>query len=319
LSTSQTLIATLQESERTLEHKVRERTQNLERANELLSEQAQEIQIANTTLQEQNITLADSREHIERLMLNILPKPIAIRLQAGEKSIADRHESVTVLFADIVDFTKLSANIAPEELVALLDALFSEFDELVEQYQLEKIKTIGDAYMVVGGLQDASHLGLHTSHASHASHAAPAAHSHQHAVALLALAMQRATKALAQTFELPEIVVRIGIHTGEVVAGVIGTKKLAYDLWGDTVNIASRMESHSEAGRIHISEAVYAALQAESSTQALATTTDAPRLSFEKRSGMNIKGKGMMQTYFLSEAHDESSENSESSESSENE
>jgi len=266
LHTSQELILSLQESERTLEKKVRERTQNLQDANGLLSEQAHKIQIVNSTLQEQNLALEESRAHIERLMLNILPKSITARLQAGEKGIADKHESVTVLFADIVDFTKLSSNISPEELVALLDTLFSRFDELVEQHQLEKIKTIGDAYMVVGGLK-----ALEVNHTT--------------TVAQLALDMQAAAKEMATLFDLPQLVLRIGMHSGAVVAGVIGKKKLAYDLWGDTVNTASRMESHSEAGKIHVSEEVYDALKGT--------------FTFEERGEIEVKGKGMMRTWFL--------------------
>ena len=296
LHTSQELILTLQESERTLEKKVTERTKNLQDANALLSEQAQKIQIVNSTLQEQNFALEESRAHIERLMLNILPKSITARLQAGEKGIADKHESVTVLFADIVDFTKLSANISPEELVALLDTLFSRFDELVEQHQLEKIKTIGDAYMVVGGLEDS---GM----------------NHTTAVALLALDMQAAAAEMASLFDLPQLVLRIGMHTGAVVAGVIGKKKLAYDLWGDTVNTASRMESHGEAGKIHVSEEVYRALRGHSSLGISHWANNNPKVPmtkqpmtndqvtngflFEERGEMEVKGKGMMKTYFL--------------------
>jgi adenylate cyclase len=203
------------------------------------------------------------REKSERLLLNILPEPIAERLKQGESVIADSFTDVTVMFADIVDFTPLSANMSPAELVALLNEIFSTFDQLAEQHDLEKIKTVGDAYMVVGGLP--------TPRPDHAE-----------AVADMALDMQR----VRFTAHGEPIGIRIGIHTGPVVAGVIGTKKFSYDLWGDTVNTASRMASHGLGGRVQVSPATYERLR--------------KKYSFEERGAIQVKGKGEMATYCLS-------------------
>jgi class 3 adenylate cyclase len=201
----------------------------------------------------------------ERLLLNILPEAVARQLKQEHRTIAEHFPEVTVLFADIVGFTQLSANIPPNEMVSLLNQIFSAFDHLAEQYGLEKIKTIGDAYMVVGGLPTEQE-------------------NHVTAIANMALGMQQAIAQFnlenQQSFSM-----RIGIHTGPVVAGVIGIKKFIYDLWGDTVNIASRMESQGLADQIQVTAAVYERLQHD--------------YLFEERGLINIKGKGEMMTYFL--------------------
>jgi adenylate cyclase len=190
-------------------------------------------------------------------------------LKSGERAIAERFESVTVLFADIVGFTKLSATNTPEELVQGLNTLFEQFDTLAQKYGLEKIKTIGDAYMVAGGLPERSQ-------------------DHCERVAQFALEAQIVMENITlRTSTGERVQVRIGIHTGEAVAGVIGTSKFSYDLWGDTVNTASRMESHGEAGKVHVSEEVFTLLK--------------DTFAFEKRGEIEIKGKGVMQTYFLKE------------------
>ncbi len=226
----------------------------------VLSEQATEIELANTALQQ-------AHEESETLLFNILPAPIAHRLKSGERAIADRFDSVTVLFVDIVGFTKLSARITPEELVQGLNTIFKRFDELAKKYGLEKIKTIGDAYMVAGGLPERSV-------------------NHSERVARFALEIQTAMQSEELRTSRGEVVqLRIGIHTGSAVAGVIGTSKFSYDLWGDTVNTASRMESHGEAGKIHCSEEVYATLY--------------EKFVFEERGFLEVKGKGQMKTYFL--------------------
>lgn len=204
----------------------------------------------------------DTSEH---LLLNILPYAIADRLKMGEKIIADGFNEATVLFADIVNFTELSAKVAPVKLVCLLNEIFSEFDGLAEKYGLEKIKTIGDAYMVVGGLP--------TYRPNHAE-----------AIADMALDMQKVISNFASDLGEP-FTIRIGINTGPVVAGVIGIKKFIYDLWGDTVNVASRMESHGLAGNIQVSDSTYAILH--------------KKYNFADRGKIMIKGKGEMQTYFL--------------------
>ncbi|MEB3215714.1 MAG: adenylate/guanylate cyclase domain-containing protein [Nostocales cyanobacterium 94392] len=218
--------------------------------------------------------LALEQAQSENLLLNILPQPIAQRLKLSQHTkktktnnimIADGYNDATVMFADIVGFTNLSSRIPPHSLVNLLNQIFSRFDLIAESYKLEKIKTIGDAYMVVGGLPN-----------PRKDHAA--------AIANMAIDM---LDAIAQ-FNLDageEFQIRIGINSGAVVAGVIGIKKFTYDLWGDTVNIASRMESHGIPGRIHVTEATYKLLQ--------------NHFLFEERGLTSIKGKGEMQTYWL--------------------
>lgn len=207
-----------------------------------------------------------ARDRSERLLLNILPKPIADRLKREPRTIADSYTEVTVLFADLVDFTKISAGFGPEELVALLNDIFSAFDQLADRLGLEKIKTIGDAYMVVGGLP------------------APLS-THAEAVAEMALAMQETLDRICAQRGTSQLLLRIGVHTGPVIAGVIGQKKFIYDLWGDTVNTASRMESHGVPGRIQVTQATYERLHA--------------RYVFEPRGTIDVKGKGPMSTYFL--------------------
>ncbi|MGG6239810.1 adenylate/guanylate cyclase domain-containing protein [Nodosilinea sp. AN01ver1] len=209
--------------------------------------------------------LQEEKEKSEQLLLNILPLPIATRLKQGRNTIADHFAEVTVLFADIVEFTQLSEHLSPQDLVALLNDIFSQFDDLAERHQLEKIKTIGDAYMVVGGIPHERD-------------------DHAQAVADMALDMQAMAQAFSdrtgQSFRL-----RIGINTGPVVAGVIGTKKFIYDLWGDTVNTASRMEAFGVAEHIQVSETTY---------QCLKDTHD-----LDPRGEVWVKGKGHMRTYFL--------------------
>ncbi len=205
------------------------------------------------------------RQKVDRLLLNILPEQIADRLKQEEQTIADSFAEVTVLFADIVGFTQFATQIPPTELVALLNEIFSRFDLLAEKYNLEKIKTIGDAYMIVSGIPIPRP-------------------DHTEAMANMALEMQQ-TIGQFNTETGSSFQLRIGIHTGPVVAGVIGIKKFIYDLWGDTVNIASRMESHGLPGCIQVSEATYQQLQ--------------QKYSFEKRGNIHVKGKGEMTVYLL--------------------
>jgi adenylate cyclase len=216
-----------------------------------------------------DITAAKERERLahenERLLLNILPEPIANRLRSGEPVIADRFDDVTLLFADIVGFTVLSASMSPSELLGVLNEVFTAFDELVEQAGLEKIKTIGDAYMVVGGMSTASV-------------------DHTVRVAAMALELTEAVSRNATAVRLG-IRFRIGIHCGPVIAGVIGTKKFIYDIWGDTVNMASRMESLSVPGRIQVTQAVKERLEG--------------RYVLEPRGLVDVKGKGPTPTWFI--------------------
>ncbi|MCA1992847.1 MAG: adenylate/guanylate cyclase domain-containing protein [Coleofasciculus sp. S288] len=211
--------------------------------------------------------LTAERERAEQLLLNILPECIADRLKHGDGTIAEQFTEATVLFADIVGFTQLSSHISPTELVILLNQMFSMFDRLVEKHGVEKIKTIGDAYMAVSGLPIPCH-------------------NHAPAIANLALDMQEAVARFNIEYN-QSFSIRIGINTGPVVAGVIGLKRFIYDLWGDTVNIASRMESHGVAGVIQVSEATYECLKRQ--------------YRFKKRGKIPVKGKGEMNTYFLLE------------------
>jgi adenylate cyclase len=207
--------------------------------------------------------LAAERERSERLLLNILPAPIAERLKVASGVIAERREDVTVLFADLAGFTAAVEGLPAERVVALLDEIFSTFDELVAEQGLEKIKTIGDGYMVAAGIPIAR--------ADHAEKAAE-----------LALALRGVLDGHAG---YDGLALRIGIDTGPVVAGVIGRSKFGYDLWGDTVNTASRMQSHAPAGAIQVTERTYRRL--------------ADRYAFERRDEVAVKGKGTMTTYLL--------------------
>ncbi len=209
--------------------------------------------------------LASEKQYSDKLLHNILPKSIVKRLKKNPEIIADRYEMSTILFADIVGFTELSERTPPVKLVECLNEIFSLFDSLSEYYGLEKIKTIGDAYMVAGGLPIATK-------------------NHAQAVANLALDMRIKLDEYNHQYQ-QNFNIRIGIHTGCVVAGVIGIKKFVYDVWGDTVNIASRMESHGVAGEIQVSESTYQILK------------QAYRL--ESRGIIPIKGKGKMQVYLL--------------------
>jgi adenylate cyclase len=187
--------------------------------------------------------LKNERAKSERLLLNVLPKAIAERLKAGQRTIVDSFIDSTVLFADIVEFTKISAKQSPQRTVQLLNEIFSNFDQIAEELKLEKIKTIGDAYMLVSGVP--------LIRADHAE-----------ACAQAAFAMLEAVRQFNQRHQL-DWSIRIGMNSGPVVAGIIGTKKFSYDLWGDTVNIASRMESHGQPGQIQISSVTRKLLSAQ--------------------------------------------------------
>ena len=216
-------------------------------------------------LEEANAALARERERADRLLYAILPRSIAERLKAAPQVIAEWHAAVTVLFADLCGFTELAGRQEPRELVALLDEIFTTFDQLAAAQGIEKIKTIGDAWMAAAGLPE-----------PRADHAA--------AMAGLAVDLVAEFERLAARRGLA-IRLRVGIHSGPVVAGVIGRDRFAYDLWGDTVNLASRMEAHGEPGRIHLSVTT-AALVGE---------------AFETvpRGEIVVKGKGPVPTAFL--------------------
>lgn len=215
-------------------------------------------------LAEQHLLLAEEQRRSEGLLLNILPAPVAERLKQHEGVIADRIPDASILFADIVGFTEWSEQWPPERVVDMLNRLFTAFDELADAWDLDKVKTIGDAYMLAGGLH--------------------AQRDHPLAVAHMARAMQREARRqrAGAGFALD---LRIGIATGPVVAGVIGRSKFAYDIWGDTVNMASRMESTGTAGSIQVSETAYERLRGD--------------FGFQRREHVMVKGKGEVTTYIL--------------------
>ncbi len=211
--------------------------------------------------------IKEEQKKSENLLLNILPSSTASRLKDGETLIADDIEDATVLFADIPNFTSLSADITAKELVLILNKVFSEFDEILNKYSLEKIKTIGDNYMLAGGIPNPNK-------------------DHAMSVARMALDMVSVMPKLSREVN-KELNIRIGINSGPLSAGVIGRKKFVYDLWGDTVNVASRMETSGESNKIHVSESTYEHLK--------------DSFNFTMCVKMDIPGKGMMQTYFLNE------------------
>ena len=206
-----------------------------------------------------------AQDQAEELLLNVLPRPIAERLKAEPQTIADQFTSASILFADVVEFTKRSEQLSPAEVVGILDHLFSHFDMLAERYAVEKIKTIGDAYMVAAGV--------------------PSPRSdHARALALMALDMVDAMHSQDGVAHLG-LELRVGINSGPVVAGVIGRKRFLYDLWGDAVNVASRMESQGTSGRIQITRATRDLIEDE--------------FVCEPRGTISIKGKGEMETWYL--------------------
>jgi len=230
-----------------------------------LERQARQSFLQRAVIERQVSELAAEKARAEELLLNVLPASIAERLKQGQRPIADGFPKVSVLFADIVGFTKMSERVTPQQLVERLNRIFSSFDDLADKLKLEKIKTIGDAYMVAAGLHS---------------------HEYDHAqtIAEMALGMQRRAAEFGREFS-EDLSIRIGIHTGPVVAGVIGKRKFIYDVWGDTVNTASRMESHGEPGMIHVTDTTYALLK------------DMYELS--ARGEITVKGKGVMSTFFL--------------------
>jgi adenylate cyclase len=220
-------------------------------------------------LQDARAELQREQERSERLLLNMLPEQIARRLKDGEEVIADRLDDVTVVFSDLVGFTPMSQQLPASEVVSVLAELVADFDRLARKHGLEKIRTQGDAYMAVAG----------------APHPRP---DHVEAAARMALDMietaHRHLDPFGSSMEL-----RVGIDCGPVVAGVIGLDKFVYDVWGDPVNTASRMESHGVPGRIHVTPNVHERLQHE--------------FEFEARGTIDVKGKGPMSTYFLAGVH----------------
>ena len=211
------------------------------------------------------------KKRSEDLLLNILPHDVAEELMDTGTAVARQYDKVTILFSDFEDFTGASERLSPQELVGELNACFGAFDHIITARGLEKIKTIGDSYMCVGGLPDPK-----TSTSADVVHAA-----------LEMQAFIAARKVEREAQHLPAFEMRAGIHTGPVVAGIVGVKKFQYDLWGDTVNTASRMESSGEVGQVNISEATYALVK------------DEPDLIFTPRGKVQAKGKGELEMYFV--------------------
>lgn len=233
---------------------------------ELLLAQVEQIRDGNEQLLSRLMDdLEAERKRSRDLLLNVLPEAIVTRLDGGERDIADRHEFVAVLMSDLVGFTPSAAQLSAAELVRELNDLFKRFDAACAERGVEKIKTIGDAYMAVAGLASVGEDGRSQSVS---------------AATNLALDMFDALAASRARWQM-----RIGIHVGPVVAGVIGTRKFAYDVWGDTVNVASRLESTSEPGRVHVSEAVAQLLHGH--------------FSLERRGPIELKGKGVMDTWLV--------------------
>ena len=209
--------------------------------------------------------LAIERDRSDHLLKNILPVPIAERLKQSQDLIADDFEATTVLFADIVDFTRYTETVSPQQLITLLNSIFTAFDDLSQKHRAEKIKTIGDAYMAVAGVPT---------------------RSPNHAVQMAAMALDMQQVIMRHNRETGQsLQIRIGLHSGPVVAGVIGKQKFSYDLWGDTVNTAARMESHGLPGEIQVTPTTHALLKAN--------------FLFEERGTIEIKSKGPTKVFLL--------------------
>ncbi|HSJ72380.1 MAG TPA: adenylate cyclase [Acidimicrobiia bacterium] len=214
-------------------------------------------------IEEQARSLEVERSESERLLLNVLPASVSARLRSGEQPIADDFVSVSVMFADIVGFTPMAARMSAVEVIEMLGELFSNFDDLVSERGLEKIKTIGDSYMAVGGLPEPMD---------------------DHAVRVVDLALALVERASSSRY-FSELQLRVGVHSGPAAGGVIGTRKFAYDVWGDTVNLASRLETYGVPGRVHVSE----------ETRALSEAA----FEFESRPPIEMRGVGVRSTYLV--------------------
>ncbi len=234
----------------------------------LVERLAGELDAKNATLEHTMQDLREEKDRSENLLLNILPKKIAARLREGESEIADIFPSITVLFADIVGFTELTERLGAKEIVRILGEVFAIFDSHLEDYNIEKIKTIGDGYMAAGGLSEVSL-------------------EHHQQTANFALKIRDEFILWSNRNDL-ELQLRIGIHTGMAVAGIVGKQRFCYDIWGDAVNVASRMESTGQPDSIHVSENIFTLLQNS--------------FVFEEVGDVQVKGKGLMHTWLLQSA-----------------
>jgi class 3 adenylate cyclase len=230
----------------------------------LLEHARRRVFFQDIVIREQSEAIAREREKSDRLLLNVMPASISARLREGELEVADEYPSVTVMFADIVGFTPLAAGLQAADVGRLLNALFSSFDDPVAARGLEKIKTIGDSYMAAGGLPEPLE---------------------GHASRIVELGLAMIDEAARHGGALGPINLRIGVHSGIAVGGVIGKRKIAFDVWGDTVNVASRLEEQGVAGRIQISEATRRLLGEE--------------FEWESRGAIDLKGHGSMATFLI--------------------
>jgi adenylate cyclase len=246
----------LERENRILERRLRRLDASVKRLEEF---QESTSKLLSGLLGDLEVERARSRE----LLLNVLPERILTRLEAGEDPIADAHDAVAVLFSDFAAFTGIAARLAPRVLIEELNALFSAFDEICERHGVERIKTIGDAYLAIGGL----------------------AGGQAGAVAVADAALEMTAFVSGRTDGAADWRVRVGLHQGPIVAGIVGASRFAYDVWGDTVNVASRLESTCEPGRIHVSRGFAAGL--------------GPGYRVEPRGTVDLKGKGPTETYWL--------------------
>ena len=230
----------------------------------LLEQSRRRVFFQDTVITQQADALRLEKDRADALLLNVLPGSIASRLLAGERTIADEYPSVTVLFADIVGFTPLTGRLPADEVVGILGRLFARFDELVAARGLEKIKTIGDAYMAAGGLPEPLD---------------------DHAARVVDLGLAMIDVAAQEGDRLAELRLRVGVHSGPVIGGVIGHRKFAFDIWGETVNIASRLESQGVAGRVHVSAATWRNVE--------------HLFEAEPRGPVHLRGYGPMETYTI--------------------
>jgi class 3 adenylate cyclase len=234
---------------------------------EELQKHKQELEF---TVEDRTRELKSEKEKSEQLLLNVLPEQIATRLKIGESPIADHFDEASVIFIDIVDFTKISAKSTPQKMVNMLNNVFTQFDKVAEKYGLEKIKTIGDCYMAAAGIPHRRS-------------------DHAEAVALMAIESMSDLNGFV-TDDGHEIQFRVGLDCGPIVAGVIGKQKFIYDLWGDMVNTASRMESSGITGRIQCTERF---------KDKLGIRSEELGIKLEERGEIEVKGKGMMKTFFI--------------------
>ena len=241
------------------------------------------MEYLNEDLSKKNIRISEEEKKSETLLLNVLPQSIARRLKSGEIAIADKFEETSVVFIDIVEFTRQSAHVDPEKIVEVLNNIFTKFDQIAAKYGMEKIKTIGDCYMAAAGIPIPNK-------------------NHAESIARFSLDVLKHSDIFVLPGNDEGVQFRIGLDCGPAVAGVIGEQKFIYDLWGDTVNTASRMEEYGVTGKIQVSDRFMKTLEASHriyNNEAMENKYEDIRFIFTERGEIEIKGKGMMKTWFL--------------------